>query len=245
MGPYILDERLIKHNIKVLNGIHDSDAAYSLFLKSKIKKFNLLSSGTHFVIMNPYVSTNCLIESKDMYCGLDIYGKKVPTIRFMGGREYEYLIKKFKLKNFKKCFYENFFDNNKYIYPSFGLGGPFHNLKGNLNNVNFKSKKEKYMSVVTYIAFMTNYCLELIKSKDDIIITGPLINNFEILQILAALRYKTKIYLYTGQEATSVGCNLINQKNYKLDLKVVRYKKNLKIQQAFKYWLKTIGYLNN
>ena len=136
--------------------------------------------------MNPNVSTKYLVESKDMYCGLDLYGKKVPTIRFMGGREYDFLMKKFKLKKFKKCFDDKFFDNNKYIYPSFGIGGPFHNLKGNLNNLNFKNKKEKYMAIVTYIAFLTNYCLDLIKSKEDIIITGPLINNIEILKILSS-----------------------------------------------------------
>ncbi len=245
IGHYIFDKRLSKQKIKVLNGIHDSDAAYSLFMKSKIKKFNLLSSGTHYVIMNPNVSTKYLVESKDMYCGLDLYGKKVPTIRFMGGREYDFLMKKFKLKKFKKCFDNKFFDNNKYIYPSFGIGGPFHNFKGNLNNLNFKNKKEKYMAIVTYIAFLTNYCLDLIKSKEDIIITGPLINNIEILKILNSLRNKINIYLYPGQEATSVGCFMINQTNYKLDLKIVNHKKNKKIQHAYNYWLKEINNLSS
>ena len=48
-------KRLINQKINIINGIHDSDASYLLFLKSKVKKFNLISSGTHFVIMNSFV----------------------------------------------------------------------------------------------------------------------------------------------------------------------------------------------
>ena len=71
----------------------------------------------------------------------------------MGGREYDFLMKKFKLKKFKKCFDDKFFDNNKYIYPSFGIGGPFHNLKGNLNNLNFKNKKKNTWLLLPILLF--------------------------------------------------------------------------------------------
>ena len=244
IGYYIFDKRIAEQKIKILNGIHDSDAAYSLFLNSKVKKFNIISSGTHFVLMNPNVSTRFLIQNKDMYSGLNIYGKKVPTIRFMGGREYNDLIEKFNLKNFKKSFYKDFFNKKNFLYPTFGIGGPFQKIKGKLNNLKFRNKNEKYMATVTYIAFATNYCLDLLKSKNNIIITGPLINNTDILQILNSLKDKKKIYLYSGQEATAVGCNMLNKKNYEIELKIFKCKKINQIQEAYDYWEKKINKLS-
>ena len=240
LGHYILDERLIKQKIKIYNGLHDSDAAYSLFLKSSIKRFSLVSSGTHFVIMNSHTSTKSLVENYDMYAGLDIFGKKVPTIRFMGGREFEFLNKELKLTKSRKYFDESFFDKQDFLYPSYGVGGPFNNLKGNLESFKLKRNAEKYMAAVSYIAFMTNYCLNLLKSKEDVIITGPLINNKDVLKILNSLTNKKKIYLYPSQEATSIGCNMIKNKNYNLKLKIFKNKKYKNTKYAYNFWLKKI-----
>ena len=131
IGFYLLDERIKDNKIKIINGIHDSDASYLLFAKSKFKKFNLVSSGTQIVVMNSFTSPKCLVDGKEMYAGLDVFGKVVPTIRFMGGREYEILNKKLKIKKYAKVFDQSFFKKNKYLYPSFGIGGPFGKIVGN------------------------------------------------------------------------------------------------------------------
>ena len=51
--------------------------------------------------------------------------------------------------------------------------------------------------------------MDLINCKENIIITGPLVNNFNILKILNSLRRKQKIYLISNQEGTGIGASLL------------------------------------
>ena len=134
LGSYSLDQRLKDDKIKIINGIHDSDASYLLFIKSKFKKFNLISSGTQIVTMNASTSSKYLKDGKEMYGGINIFGKTVPTIRFMGGREYEFLKQKLKINKKYEKFEPSFFSKEKFLYPSYGVGGPFGKMKGNYIN---------------------------------------------------------------------------------------------------------------
>ena len=239
IGFYLLDERIKDNKIKVINGIHDSDASYLLFAKSKFKKFNLVSSGTQIVVMNSFTSSKCLVDGKEMYAGLDVFGKVVPTIRFMGGREYEILNKKLKIKKYAKGFDQSFFKKNKYLYPSFGVGGPFGKIVGNCNAFINENYTTRHMAIITYIAFVLNYCMDLINCKENIIITGPLVNNFNILKILNSLRSKQKIYLISNQEGTGIGASLLFdiEKKYNVNSKLYKHNKILNINSSYEYWL--------
>ncbi len=189
--------------------------------------------------MNSFTSTKCLVDGKEMYAGLDVFGKVVPTIRFMGGREYEILNKKLKIKKYAKRFDQSFFKKNKYLYPSFGIGGPFGKIAGNYNAFINENHTTRYMAVITYIAFVLNYCMDLINCKENIIITGPLVNNFNILKILNSLRSKQKIYLISNQEGTGIGASLLFdiEKKYNVNSKLYKHNKILNINSSYKYWL--------
>jgi stalled ribosome rescue protein Dom34 len=112
-------------------------------------------------------------------------------------------------------------------------------MKGNYDFLKNKNNKEKYMAVVTYIAFVTNYCLELINSKDNIIISGPLINNNDFLKVLNSLRPKQKIYLSSNQETTAIGASLLCNIKKKINtkLKIYKHKKIDNTFVAYKKWL--------
>ena len=238
LGPYLLDKRLKDEKIEVINGIHDSDASYLLFTRSKFKKFNLISSGTQIVTMNAFTSPKCLKEGKEMYGGLNVFGKTVPTIRFMGGREYQFLMKKLKIN--KKCekFDQSFFSKEKFLYPSYGLGGPFSKMKGNYTNFIKESNNTRYMAIITYISFILNYSMDLLKCKDSN--TGPLINDQNILKILKFLRKKQKIYLISNQEGTGLGASLLFnlKKKVNLNLKLFKSKKILELSSSYQNWVK-------
>ena len=239
VGFYLLDKRLKNNKIKVINGIHDSDASYLLFTRSKFKKFNLISSGTQFVTMNAFTSSKCLRDGKEMYGGINIFGKVVPTIRFMGGREYEVLNRKLKISKKLEKFDPFFFEKQKYLYPTFGIGGPFSEMKGNYKNFIKENHATRYMAIITYITFVLNYCMDLINCRENIIITGPLINNSNILKILNSLRSEQKIYISSNQEGTGFGaCLLFDlKKKINLNLKLYKCSKIPNVNSSYKYWL--------
>ncbi len=242
LGFYSLDQRLKDDKIKIINGIHDSDASYLLFIKSKFKKFNLISSGTQIVTMNASTSSKYLKDGKEMYGGINIFGKTVPTIRFMGGREYEFLKQKLKINKKYEKFEPSFFSKKKFLYPSYGVGGPFSKMKGNYINFIKENGNIRYMAIITYISFVLNYSMDLLKCKDSIIITGPLIHNHNILKILNSLRGKQKIYLSSNQEGTGLGASLLFdlKKKINLDFKLFKSKKILEINSSYQHWVKKI-----
>ena len=73
----------------------------------------------------------------------------------------------------------------------------------------------------------------------NIIITGPLVNNFNILKILNSLRRKQKIYLISNQEGTGIGASLLFdiEKKYNVNLKLYKHNKILNINSSYEYWL--------
>ncbi len=242
VGFYSLDERLSKNKIKIINGIHDSDASYLLFTRGKFKKFNLISSGTHIVIMNAFTPPKCLKEDKEMYGGINVFGKVVPTVRFMGGREYQLLNKKLKINKKFKSFDIRFFKKKNFLYPSFGIGGPFSRMKGIYKPFLKENHTSRYMAIITYIAFVLNYCMDLINCRENIIITGPLINNKNFLRIIGALRESQKIYLSSNQEGTGIGASLLFNLKKKIDLnlKLYKSKKIPEINSSYEYWIKKL-----
>ena len=71
-------------NLKIINGIHDSNASYLYFKNSDIKNFTLVSTGTWYIIFNQKTPLKNLNPSLDMLANIDVFGKPVPTMRFMG-----------------------------------------------------------------------------------------------------------------------------------------------------------------
>jgi len=120
------------------------------------------------------------------------------------------------------------------------VGGPFGKMKGNYINFIKESHNTRYMAIITYISFVLNYSMDLLKCKDSIIITGPLINNHNILKILNSLRGKQNIYLSSNQEGTGLGASLLFnlKKKVNLNFKLFKSKKILEVNSSYQHWIK-------
>ncbi|MEO0033617.1 MAG: hypothetical protein RIS94_3375, partial [Pseudomonadota bacterium] len=85
-------------NVRVLAGLHDSNAALLAargFTEIADNEATVLSTGTWFIAMRlpaTPVDTADLPEARDCLVNVDAYGRAVPSARFMGGREIETLI---------------------------------------------------------------------------------------------------------------------------------------------------------
>ena len=133
--------------LQIINGVHDSNASYLYFKNSNIKNFTLVSSGTWYIIFNQKNSLKKLKPELDMLSNIDVYGKAVPTMRFMGGREYDYLLEKFKLTSKLKPI-SNFNLEDYLIYPSYASGGAFKISKINISKYKHLKKEQIYYALV-------------------------------------------------------------------------------------------------
>ena len=204
IGQYEINNK----KINILNGIHDSNASYLYFLKSNIKNFTLVSTGTWYITLNQQASVKILEPNYDMLCGINAFGKSVPTMRFMGGREYDILIKKLKISSKKfKISQSNILDN--LIFPSFASGGPFKIKNYSLRKILALSSDEKYSLICIYISFVLNFVLDRINSKNTIILDGPIIKNKHIMNIISSIRDNQKIFKNNEEIGTGLGASIL------------------------------------
>ncbi len=239
----ILNKTNLNDNCSIYCGGHDSSLAHYLYEKKYKKSFTLISTGTWIVIFNKSMNSKFFDEKKKIFAKLSVSGKKLPVLRFMGGREYSNIVKKHKNKIKSKSTIENFLKNKIFVVPSFGEDNPFNNLKGKIINQKKINSFEEYSNLASlYVALITDYCLEQIKSKNSIIIDGGFIKNTLFLKYLSALRYKQNIFLNKDSHGTAVGAFLLcNKKSkYKLNLTKVRKSKIEVINEYKKQWLNLI-----
>ena len=223
--------------LKIINGVHDSNASYLYFKNSNIKNFTLVSSGTWYIIFNQRNSLSKLNPNLDMLANIDVYGKAVPTMRFMGGREYDYLMTKFKLSSTIKPV-NNFKVEDYLIYPSYASGGAFKIMNINKNKFKTLSKRQIYYLVCLYISFMLNFCLNKMNSNNTIILDGPITKNPMIMKLLSSLRTKQVVLKNKKEIGTSLGAtNLFDMKRKnKLDTIIIKKFHSNSLQNIFQLW---------
>ncbi len=224
-------------NLKIINGIHDSNASYLYFKNSDIKNFTLVSTGTWYIIFNQKTPLKNLNPSLDMLANIDVFGKPVPTMRFMGGREYDHLMGVFKISNKTRAI-KTFSFHDYLIYPSYASGGGFSINKINIGFYEGLNKGQIYYLICLYISFVINFCLNQMKSSNTIILDGPITKNITIMKILSSLRKKQIVLKNKREIGTTLGAtNLfnINKKN-KLQTVVIKKYQNQSLQAIYKYW---------
>ena len=224
-------------NLKIINGIHDSNASYLYFKNSDIKNFTLVSTGTWYIIFNQKTPLKNLNPSLDMLANIDVFGKPVPTMRFMGGREYDHLMGVFKISNKTRAI-KNFSFHNYLIYPSYASGGGFSINKINIGFYEGLNKGQIYYLICLYISFVINFCLNQMKSSNTIILDGPITKNITIMKILSSLRKKQKVLKNKREIGTTLGAtNLFNiKKKNKLQTVVIKKYQNQSLQAIYKNW---------
>ena len=224
-------------NLKIINGIHDSNASYLYFKNSDIKNFTLVSTGTWYIIFNQKTPLKNLNPSLDMLANIDVFGKPVPTMRFMGGREYDHLMGVFKISNKTRAI-KNFSFHNYLIYPSYASGGGFSINKINIGFYEGLNKGQIYYLICLYISFVINFCLNQMKSSNTIILDGPITKNITIMKILSSLRKKQIVLKNKREIGTTLGAtNLFNiKKKNKLQTVVIKKYQNQSLQAIYKNW---------
>jgi hypothetical protein len=217
--------------------MHDSNASYLYFKNSNIKNFTLISTGTWYIIFNQKTSLANLNPSLDMLANIDVFGKAVPTIRFMGGREYDYLTKIFRIPDNTRCI-KNFNYSDYLIYPSYASGGAFKKYNINTNLFKRLNKGQIYFLICIYISFVINFCLNKMKSSNTIILDGPITKNETIMKILSTLRIKQTVLKNKKEIGTSLGAtNLFNiKRKNKLQTITINKYQNQSFEKIYKNW---------
>jgi L-fuculokinase len=123
--PEIAAQTGLPEDCGVLCGIHDSNAALLLYLRSQKPGFALASTGTWLILLRPGHALATLDAARDTVANVDVTGQPVATARFMGGREYEILAGESAASPVAARDVQRLVDQGIFALPSFAPAGPF------------------------------------------------------------------------------------------------------------------------
>ncbi|WP_064697419.1 FGGY-family carbohydrate kinase [Rhizobium aegyptiacum] len=190
-------------DVAVHNGVHDSNAALYFYRSLCFSDFTLISTGTWVVILNPASPLESLDAGRDMLANVTVDRQPVATIRFMGGREYDLASGGYTMPVSaqavaaviaKRCF----------ALPSFAAGGPMQGHAGHFIGPEVDGE-ERAATALLYVALMTDLSLDLIGSKNTLVIDGGLVKTGLYAAILAGLRPAQTVHASPNPEGSAFG----------------------------------------
>ncbi|MGA7712582.1 MAG: hypothetical protein WCA81_11820 [Rhizomicrobium sp.] len=215
------DRCTLPNDCLVLCGLHDSNAAlWAMRGYPEVggRECTVLSTGTWFVAMrsgpaDAKIDLAPLHESRDCLVNVDVAGKPVPSARFMGGREVELIevptaspVDLKAKKNLLVHTAETMIKDGVFVLPTFQKGvGPFPANVGRWERQQPADQLGRRAMAGLYLALVANVSLDLIDSKDTLVIEGRFVDDPVFTRALAALRSKQQIYLSYASNCLAYG----------------------------------------
>ncbi|MER9295187.1 FGGY-family carbohydrate kinase [Mesorhizobium sp. M0621] len=172
--------------VAIHNGVHDSNAALHAYRRQELGPVTVVSTGTWVIVLNPDCPLDALDQDRDMLVNVDVDGGPVPTIRFMGGREFATISAGWQgaigLSSIQRVI-----DASVMALPSFAPGGPMPDRAGRLVG-RTPDAEERAAVALLYVALMVDLSLDLIHSNNTVIVDGGLNAGGLLASLLAQLR---------------------------------------------------------
>ncbi len=194
---------------RVHAGIHDSNASFLAHRVPRDGDFCVVSSGTWIICMAHGASMACLRGDRDMLANVDAFGDPVPSARFMGGREYAAIA--------GSTTADPTADEARAVVasgamalPAFAAeGGPFLGRTGRLVRTDSARALDRAALAAVYCALVTDYCIDLLGARGEILVEGKFAANRAYVATLAGLRPGQTVSVSSDQTGTLSGAVLL------------------------------------
>ncbi|WP_420961483.1 FGGY-family carbohydrate kinase [Brucella sp. IR073] len=208
--PEIAREIGLSHPVPVHCGIHDSNASLLPHLIRREPPFAVVSTGTWVVIFGVGCHAGDLDPQRDTLVNVDAYGRPVPSARFMGGREFELLMKGSpSTLDEAIAALPEVHSHHTMVLPSVVQGsGPFPTREMEWLNAENLTPAARYAAASLYAALMTDVSLGLVSADGPVIIEGPFAKNKIYTAALAHLTGREVLAL-PGSTGTSLGAAML------------------------------------
>ncbi len=197
----------------VLCGIHDSSANYLRYLAAGLDDFTLMSTGTWLIAFNTAQPITGLTGHGDTVVNTDCRGRALACSRFMAGREFAEIAGAEATQAATGLSHiAQLIAAGTMALPSFSdLGGPMPGTggKGHIIGPIPENRHQRVALATLYCALMSVAAIEVIGSRNQIIIDGGLARNRLYAEIIAALRPNQPVRLSAAVEGTSLGAALL------------------------------------
>ncbi|MEM8704069.1 MAG: FGGY-family carbohydrate kinase [Pseudomonadota bacterium] len=177
----------LRAGIPVASGIHDSNASLYPYLRALDGAFSVVSTGTWVISFTVGGQDRTLSPERDTLLNVNAFGDPVPSARFMGGREFD-LVMKERARDASEEDVSRVLADRIQLYPAVDpLSGPFQDVHTGWSiDEGALSDGERYAAASFYLALVTSRCLELIGADGPTIVEGPFAKNDLFMKMLEA-----------------------------------------------------------
>lgn len=225
----------LPRDVEVHCGLHDSNAALlaaRAFPEVANHESTVLSTGTWFVAMRmptASVEISSLDEHRDCLVNVDAFRQPVPSARFMGGREIELLTgldtRRVDIRPDQPALVASVPDvlaSNALVLPTLAPGsGPFPHGRGRWIAMP-DNETQRRTAVCLYAALVADASLDLIGSRDCLLIEGRFAESAVFVRALATLRPTTQVYVTHARNDVSFGALRLIHPRLQPDTELVR-----------------------
>lgn len=190
-------------------GIHDSNASLLPHVVRQTEPFSVVSTGTWVIVMTLGGHPTQLDPRRDTLINVNALGHPVPSARFMGGREYDTILRG-KAAYYTQDDIMNVAQIGSMLLPSIiPESGPFQNRRAKwVGSEPPHGSIERTVATGFYLALMTAECLTLTGHSGHVIIEGPFAANPSFCSMLATAMGCT-VEASGGTTGTSEGAALL------------------------------------
>ncbi|MEJ5022044.1 FGGY-family carbohydrate kinase [Ochrobactrum vermis] len=209
--PEIVTEIGLPSSVPVHCGIHDSNASLLAHLMDRKGPFSVVSTGTWVVSFAVGGNLDQLDPKRDTLANVDVYGRAVPSARYMGGREFDLMTEGLTASPYADLseIVTKVLAQQTMALPSAVPGcGPYPNSSLRWINADTASDGERYVTACIYAALMTETCLHLLGAEGPVIVEGPFAGNSVYLEALSSFTGH-EVEAVTGSTGTSLGAGLL------------------------------------
>lgn len=199
----------LRKDCRVLCGLHDSNAALLLYLKSRGRNFTLASTGTWIIVFGPSQPLDKLDPARDTLANVDTTGQPVATARFMGGREYQTLAGTDPATKTAPDDIQQLVEQETFALPSFAPAGPFPGRVGRIVGPEPVTAATRNALATLYVALMTNVAFDLVDAQRELFVDGGFADNALYTSLLATLRRAQTVSVNSAKEGTATGASLL------------------------------------
>ncbi|PVB62859.1 FGGY family carbohydrate kinase [Labrenzia sp. 011] len=189
--------------LDVHNGVHDSNAALSYYRMTGLEHFTLVSTGTWVIIINLDCPLDALDGERDMIANVTVKGEPAPSLRFMGGREYDRISGQWN-KPIAQATVERVIERGVFALPSWAAGGPFPENEGHVLGGEVEGEERAAVAAL-YVVMMTDLSLDLIRSQNLLVVDGGLARIDLFNGMLAQLRPRQTVVRSAMAEGSATG----------------------------------------
>lgn len=210
--PSVAENAGLDADCTVLTGVHDSNAGFALLQCGPGEKPTVVSTGTWAVTMAPDGDLDRLDESRDMLANVDISGAPVACARFMGGREFSEICAITGSDINLGCAsgdIQAIIDSRTMALPDFSKGsGPFGGRPAQI----IGEPENGFALASLYAALMIDLELDLLGSRNTVIIEGSFAENEILCRLAATLRKDQPVARLAGAGGVAAGCFAIAER---------------------------------